>query len=300
VTDLFEVDLDADAAARFARQLGGRRLQPLTVVIAAYNESESIGAVLASMPAEVCGLGVDVLVVVDGASDDTAGVAGRAGALICDVPVNRGQGAALRLGYRLARDHGAQLIATLDADGQSDPAQLAQVVAPLVAGTADFVTGSRRLGTAHTDDRVRASGIVVFAALITVLTHHRVTDPSNGYRAMRADVPHVLTLRQPQYQAAELLIGALLAGFRVAEVPITVYRRTGGAAKKGTNFRYGARFARVIVATWWRERVTYFRPVIGPLHPHPHPRPRRSAAPLRAAGSRPVVRQISPAGTPRT
>jgi glycosyltransferase involved in cell wall biosynthesis len=240
------------------------------------------------MPTEVCGLGVDVLVVVDGSSDATADVARGAGAWVCELPVNRGQGAALRLGYRLAREHGAQLIATLDADGQCDPAQLAQVVAPLVDGTADFVTGSRRLGTARTDDRVRASGVVVFAALVSVLTHHRVTDPSNGFRAMRADLPPVLTLRQPQYQAAELLIAALLAGFRVVEVPITVYSRTAGSAKKGTNFSYGARFARVILATWWRERSSCFRPVIGPLHP----RPRRSVAAV-AAG-------ISPADTPRT
>jgi glycosyltransferase involved in cell wall biosynthesis len=263
-------DIDADAAARFGRDLLGRRLQPLTVLIAAYNEAESIGAVLAAIPAEVCGLGVDVVVMVDGSSDGTAEVARRAGALVCDVAVNRGQGVALRLGYRLACDHGAQLIATLDADGQFDPAQLVRVVRPLVDGTADFVSGSRRLGTARTDDRVRASGVVVFAVIITMLTRHRVTDPSNGFRAMRADVPHRLTLHQPQYQAPELLMGALLAGFRVAEVPITVYPRTAGSSKKGTNFRYGAGFARVIVATWWRERVRYFRPVIGPMHPRPH------------------------------
>ena len=129
---------------------------------------------------------------------------------------------------------------------------------------------------ARTDDRVRASGVVVFAVIITMLTHHRVTDPSNGFRAMRADVPNRLTLHQPQYQAPELLIGALLAGLRVAEVPITVYPRTAGSSKKGTNFRYGARFARVIVVTWWRERATYFRPVIGPMHPRPH---RNAASP---------------------
>jgi len=253
-TALVSGGVDEDAAADFALCLGSRRLSPLTVVIAAYNEEGAIGAVLRQIPAEVCGLAVEALVVVDGATDRTAEVATTAGALVCDVPVNRGQGAALRLGYRLARTHGAAYIATLDADGQYDPAQLALVVAPLVEGRADFVSGSRRLGAARTTDKVRAAGVVVYGALISVLTGQHVTDPANGLRAMRADLTAAVELHQPQYQATELLIGAALRGFRLAEVPATMYARTEGTTKKGGNLRYGARVGRVILATWWRDR----------------------------------------------
>ena len=70
-----------------------------------------------------------MIVVVDGAKDQTAAQAVEAGALVCDVPVNRGQGAALQLGYWLARARGAQVIATIDADGQYEPEELAKVVA---------------------------------------------------------------------------------------------------------------------------------------------------------------------------
>ena len=246
--------VDDEAAAHFAAQLGGRQLQPLAVVIAAYNEAEAIGSVLRQLPVEVCGLAVDVVVVVDGATDATAEVAHEHGALVCDVADNRGQGAALRLGYRLARTHGARFIATLDADGQYDPAQLALVMAPLVDGSADFVTGSRRLGTAHTTDRVRSAGVVVFGALISLLSRQRITDPANGLRAMRAELTGQVELRQPQYQATELLLGAAMRGFRVVEVPVTMYQRTAGSTKKGGNAAYGARVGRVIVGTWWRER----------------------------------------------
>ena len=243
-----------DSATDLAAGLAGRRLAPLVVVIAAYDEQDAIGAVLAGIPAQVCGLDVDVLVIDDGSTDRTADVARAAGVLVCTPGVNRGQGAALRLGYRLAAQHGARLVATMDADGQYDPAQLAAVVAPLVDGTADFVTGSRRLGAAHTTDRVRRAGVVVFGAVVSVLTGQRITDPANGLRAMRVEVPAALTLDQPQYQAAELLVGALMHGFRVVEVPTTLFRRTAGGTKKGRNLMYGARFARVILATWWRER----------------------------------------------
>ncbi len=60
-------------------------------------------------------------------------------------------------------------------------------------------------------------------------------------------------LDQPQYQASELLIGAAMAGFRLAEVPIAMEARQSGKTKKGGNFLYGYRFGSVVVGTWWRE-----------------------------------------------
>jgi len=254
-SDLSELDqAEREAAGAFLGQHPARRGAPLAVVIAAYNEEASIAEVVAAMPAQAGGLPLEVIVVVDGATDATAARAKAAGALVCDVPVNRGQGAALRLGYFLARARGARIIATTDADGQYDAAELSRVVAPVVDGTADFVSGSRRLGKAHTTDKVRHAGVVFFGLLISVITGQRVTDPACGMRAMLAEVTSAVNLRQPQYQASELMISAALAGYRLAEVPITMSPRRAGTTKKGGNLRYGARFTRVVLATWWRER----------------------------------------------
>jgi hypothetical protein len=246
--------VDGPAAAAFHREYGDRPGRPLAVVVAAYNEEDGVGAAVSAVPTEVCGLAVDVIVVVDGSSDGTAAAARTAGVMVCDVPVNRGQGAALRLGYRLARDRGATIIATLDADGQFPAAELPLVVAPVAAGDADFATGSRRLGTAHTTDRVRSTGVVFFGALITLLTGTRITDPANGMRAMRSEVTGAVTLAQPQYQASELLIGAIMRGYRVVEVPTTMVQRSAGTSKKGGNLLYGVRYGRVVLGTWWRDR----------------------------------------------
>ena len=194
--------------------------------------------------------------VVDGARDRTAARAAAAGALVCDVPVNRGQGAVLRLGYWLARARGAKLIATIDADGQYEPLELEQVVAPILAGKADFVSGSRRLGSELTTDRVRHLGVLLFGALISLLVRHRVTDPACGIRAMRSELTAAVTLEQPQYQASELMISAALNGFRLAEVPTTMRDRGAHATgtKKGGNLGYGVRFARAALHTWKRDR----------------------------------------------
>jgi glycosyltransferase involved in cell wall biosynthesis len=229
---------------------------PLAIVIPAYNEEPTVAGVVAEIPRQAAGLKTDVIVVVDGARDATAARAAGAGALVCDVPVNRGQGAALRLGYWLARARGAQVIATIDADGQYEPDEIARVVQPILDGQADFVSGSRRLGAELTTDKMRHLGVLVFGALISVIVRHRITDPACGIRAMRAEVTGAVTLEQSQYQASELMISAALNGYRLGEVPTTMRDRGvhATATKKGGNFGYGVRFARAALRTWRRDR----------------------------------------------
>jgi glycosyltransferase involved in cell wall biosynthesis len=230
---------------------------PLAVVIPAYNEEPTVAEVIASIPAVAAGLQSEVIVVVDGAQDATASVATQAGALVCDVPVNRGQGAALRLGYWLARARGARVIVTIDADGQYEADEISRVITPILDGHADFVSGSRRLGNELTTDATRHAGVIVFGALISVLVRQRITDPACGLRAMRSDLTAAVVLEQPQYQASELMISAALHGFRLAEVPTTMRDRGKHATgtKKGGNLGYGVRFARAAVHTWWRDRT---------------------------------------------
>src|ERR1700719_715200 len=241
-------------------------LPPVAIVIAAYNEEGAVGPVIEALPKTVCGLATAAIVVADGCADGTAKEAAIAGAMVADVPVNRGQGAALRLGYRLAREGGAAYIVTTDADGQYNPAEIERVLAPVVAGEADFVTGSRRLGSQETRDFIRRAGVLFFAGSLSLLTGQKISDTTFGLRAMRSEVTGAVRLEQPQYQASELLIGVITHGYKVAEVPATIHRRRVGESKKGqnplyklhipgvNNFFYGMRFARVAYGTWWRER----------------------------------------------
>ena len=260
--------VDDAAVAAFTESYGERAttLPPVAIVIAAYNEAGAIGPVIEELPAEVCGLATTVIVVADGCADGTAKEAMTAGAMVADVPVNRGQGAALRLGYRLARDGGAAYIVTTDADGQYNPAEIERVLAPVVAGEADFVTGLRRLGSQETHDFIRRAGVRFFAGSLSLLTGQKISDTTFGLRAMRSEVTGAVRLQQPQYQASELLIGVITHGYKVAEVPATIHQRRIGESKKGqnplyglhlpgvNNLFYGIRFARVIYGTWWRER----------------------------------------------
>jgi glycosyltransferase involved in cell wall biosynthesis len=248
--------IDRAAIEAFREEVGDRAtsLPPVAIVIAAYNEEGAIGPVVDTLPTRFAGLDAATIVVSDGSVDATAKEARAGGALVCDVPVNRGQGAALRLGYRLAREGGARYIVTTDADGQYNPAEIESLLAPILAGEADFVTGSRKLGSEETKDPVRKLGVRVFAVTISMLTGQRISDTTFGLRAMRSEVTGAVLLEQPQYQAAELLIGVITHGFRVAERPATIHRRTVGKSKKGNNAFYALSFSKVVLGTWWRER----------------------------------------------
>jgi hypothetical protein len=209
------------ARSEFEIRFPRARFGPVVVVLAAYEEEHNIGDVLKVMPTFIGDLEVSTLVVVDGGSDATADVAFDAGVLTCVLPVNLGQGAALRLGYQLAATHGARYVVTLDADGQNDPTELATMVQPLLDDTADFVIGSRRVGTDRTTDRFRQVGVRVYAWIVNTLVSESLTDSSSGYRAFRVELiedilPHLV---EDQYQTAEVVITAASRGWRIAEQP---------------------------------------------------------------------------------
>jgi glycosyltransferase involved in cell wall biosynthesis len=242
------------ACVDFADRYPNVHFGPVVALIAAYNEEDNIGDVLKVMPTLVGDLEVSTLVIVDGGSDSTADVAIDSGVYTCVLPVNLGQGAALRLGYQLASAHGARYVVTLDADGQNDPAEMETMLQPLLDDTADFVIASRRLGVDQTTDRFRRAGVRLYAWAINAIAHQQLTDSSNGYRAFRVDVlddivPHLV---QDQYQTSEVVITASSRGWRIAEQPTMWHPRASGVSKKGGNLVFGLSYARVILTTWAR------------------------------------------------
>lgn len=234
---------------------------PIAVVIPAYNEEPTVANVVRGIPREIGGKAVDVIVVVDGSDDRTAEEARNAGALVCDVKINRGQGLIFMLGYWLAAKRGAEFIATTDADGQYDESEFDRVLEPILSGHADFVNGSRRLGTELTTDPVRHAGVIFFGAVMSLLIRQRITDPASGMRAFRTQVTQTVKLEQIQYQTSELLIATAMNGFKITEVATTMRDRPAGATltKKGPNLLYGMRFGRAILMTYIREQRAALR-----------------------------------------
>lgn len=225
----------------------------ILVVIPAFNEAENLPLILGRIPREIQGKSTRVLVVVDGATDRTADVARAAGFPVIVHPINRGGGAALRVGYAVAVQDCAEIVVTMDADGQHQPEEIEKLVEPILKGEADFVCGSRVLGRQYGIEPLRRAGIVLFNTLISILMRRRITDCSNAFRAIKTKCLSHLRLEQDQFHTTEILIEAMKKGFRIKEVPVTVTGRISGSSKKPPGLLYGWGFLKAIFKSWWRD-----------------------------------------------
>lgn len=222
------------------------------VVIPAYNEAQSIRGVIDSLPDTIHGHTLVPLVVSDGSTDATVERIESTDAMVVDHPINQGQGGALRTGFEIAQQNGADIVVTMDADGQHPVDQLDDLVEPVVADEADYVVGSRYIGVDDSQNGVtRQTGIRVFTALINAMTKAGVTDCTNGFRAIRSSKLCEMTLSEERFSAPELLIEARKNGLRILEVPITIAQREAGESKK-PKLGYAFGLTRTILVTWIR------------------------------------------------
>jgi hypothetical protein len=149
-------------------------------------------------------------------------------------------------------ESGSRIVVTLDADGQHLPSEMERLVKPIIDGEVDMAHGSRVLGQAEPNARARELGIVFFNRVVSLITRTRVSDCSNGYRAVRTRVLPQLVLRQEQFHTSEFMIEAIKRGIPAKEVPVTVERRLHGHSKKPAVVRYALGFSNAIARTWLR------------------------------------------------
>jgi len=187
-------------------------------VIPAYNEEATIGSVVLSTRQHV----LRVIVVDDGSTDRTAELAQLAGAQVISHYENMGKGAALKTGFRAARD--ADIIVTLDSDAQHYPSDIPQLLEPILTGEADVVNGSRYLNGNHTDTPgYRRVGQNVLDIATNISGGSQITDSQSGFRAFHKRSFPAFKFHSQDYSIeSEMLIDASQAGLRIQEVEIRV------------------------------------------------------------------------------
>ncbi|MDA3895431.1 MAG: glycosyltransferase family 2 protein [Desulfobacteraceae bacterium] len=230
----------------------GQTIQPVMIVIPALNEAENLKSLLPKIPDRINSTPVGVMVIDDGSDDETVAVVRENGCMAISNLINRGGGAALRLGYDILQKTGGTICVTMDADGQHRPEDIEALVKPILNNEYDFVIGSRILGEREKDSAFRLVGVYLFGFLISFLLGKKITDPSSNFRAFRMDSLKSIHLYEDQYHTSELIIEAVKKGMRIGEVPITILKRKYGKSKKGGDVLYGFHFARVILKAWWR------------------------------------------------
>jgi glycosyltransferase involved in cell wall biosynthesis len=188
--------------------------------IPAYNEEKTIARVVlgAQKHAHI------VVVCDDGSSDLTGEIAARLGAVVVRHERNSGYGAALQSLFKRARELNADVLVTLDADGQHDPAQIPLLVKPIEEGVAGVVLGSRFKDKNGADDmpKYRQFGVKVITKLTNGNGKHVVSDAQSGFRAYsKRALEHLSMSENGMGASVELLRAISKSGLKVCEVPIS-------------------------------------------------------------------------------
>ena len=192
----------------------------IVIGIPAYNEEKHIGSLILKLKK----ITNNVIVCNDGSSDMTGEIAEKMGAIVVNHPKNFGYGAGIRSIFLKAREIGADILITFDADGQHRIEDIQPVIEPILKNKADMVIGSRfnESGIDHVPE-YRKLGIKVLTKLTNLSLDEKVSDSQSGFRAYNKKILDEITPSEyGMGVSTEILIKANKLGFKIAEVPITI------------------------------------------------------------------------------
>ena len=227
----------------------------LIVQMPALNEEATIGNVIRGIPEKIEGVReIEVVVVDDGSTDRTGEIARELGAHVVRHETPRGVGTAFRVGINRSMELGADLIVTIDSDGQFDPADIPKLLQPILAGQADFVTASRFIDPALIPEMPAAKiwGNRFMAGWMSSLIKSRFYDVSCGFRAYSREAFLRLVLTGEFTYTHETFLTLAFSHIRMLEVPIRVQGvRSYGKSRVASNLlSYGHRTASIILKTY--------------------------------------------------
>lgn len=227
----------------------------MMVALPALNEEKTVGRVIEGIPRDLPGVStVEVVVINDGSIDRTAEIAAQAGAHVLHSDRPRGVGAAFHAALAWAMERGVDLLVTIDADGQFDPADIRKLVAPVISGRADFASASRFMDPALTPEMpwIKKWGNRQMSRLVSRLTGQRFYDVSCGMRCYSRKAIFSLNLLGAFSYTQEVFLNLAFKGLRIVEVPIAVSGgREYGESRIASNLgHYAMKTSRIILRAY--------------------------------------------------
>lgn len=224
----------------------------VVVYLPALNEAATVGEVLDAIPPAAPGVDqIEKIVIDDGSTDDTAGIAARHGATVIRHQGNLGSGKTFVSGISAALDAGADIIVSMDADGQFRGGDIPVLIRPILEGRADVVLCSRfgRGNLIGTMTWSRRLGNHLLTRIISATAGTEFTDVSCGFRALSREAASSIDIHSDYEYIHESLLNWTRHGFRIQEVslPVLAERRTGTSRIMHSPVRYGFRSGPVLL-----------------------------------------------------
>ncbi|MEL7237839.1 MAG: glycosyltransferase family 2 protein [Planctomycetota bacterium] len=261
----------ATAEAKAPTAQPTRQPKRLVVTIPAQNEAATIARVVGEIPRDLPGIDVvDVVVMNDASTDDTAELAKEAGAIVVNVTGRPGLGQVFKHGIEAAMARGAHFVVNIDGDGQFNPGDIRQLVQPLVADEADFVTCTRFKNPEFipTMPAVKFWGNWAVVKIVnTVCGGTKFTDVSCGFRGFNRDALYRLTLFGRYTYTQECFIDLFSKNLRIVEIPLVVrgVREHGKSRVAGSVWKYATNTLPIMVRAMRDIRPLKFFGLIGGL-----------------------------------
>ncbi len=233
-------------------------MKKLIVFIPALNEAKTIQKVIKSIPKEIFGFKVQVLVVDDGSTDQTAKLAKQAGALVISHPKNLGVGEAFQTGLNKALELKADILVNIDADGQFNPKDIPKLIGPIIKGEADFVSADRftdkttgKLRRPENMPKIKYWGNIIMAKLISFLSGQNFQDVSCGFRAYSKRAMLSLNLMGKFTYTQESFLDLATKGLQIKTVPIKVKYFSDRESRVADNlFYYAYKTLKIIIRSF--------------------------------------------------
>lgn len=224
----------------------------LVVTIPAYNEEKTISGVIKEIPRHIEGIdSIEVLLIDDGSTDNTASEAMKAGVdEIITHKVNNGLGVAFRDGLDLALEKGADIIVNIDADGQYNATQIPNLIKPILDRKADIVLGWREIDNLDFMPRGKKLGNKLATWLTRRLSGLPIKDAQTGFRAFSREAALRMNLGGKYTYVQETLIQASHKGLLIEQVPVEFRRRDGKSRLISGLASYAARAGQTIFTTY--------------------------------------------------
>lgn len=225
----------------------------LVVFIPALNEADTIASVIEAVPDNIPGIDKTIVAVIDdGSSDETARIAADAGAVVISHGRNLGLADAFRTGIRTCLELNATIAVSIDADLQFDPAEIRNLVAPVLGNEADFVVGDRFTGSGRPRNMplIKYFGNSLMTRAVNFLSQGRFSDVSSGYRAYSREALLNLNVQSSFTYTQESFIELAAKGLQIKQVPVTVkYYEDRNSRISANVLKYGIRTLMTIART---------------------------------------------------